>query len=62
MADFLRELEAELYGRSERWERALAASIPLEAIAEIVMYLDRGENVPDHIARNVKIIAEWLKV
>jgi hypothetical protein len=26
------------------------------------MYLDRGENVPDHIARNVKIIAEWLKV
>jgi len=44
------------------WERALAASIPLEAIAEIVMYLDRGENVPDHIARNVKIIAEWLKV
>ena len=68
MADFLREAESELFSRIEIFEKALAevleqaaAAIPRKAIAELVAHLDRSENVPDHVARNVKIVAEWLK-
>jgi len=68
MADFLREAESELFSRTEIFEKALAevleqaaAAIPRKAIAKLVAHLDRSENVPDHVARNVKIVAEWLK-
>jgi hypothetical protein len=68
MADFLRELESELSGRAEIFEKALAevleqaaVAIPRKAIAELVAHLDRSENVPDHVARNVEIVARWLK-